>query len=223
MAALIVNLTWIQVVDARALQNHAANTRNLAEQARADRGSILTRDGVVLAESEQVARGTYERVYPKHELRRPHRRLLQHALRPSRHRGRRERRARRRQARLRDLGRRGRRRGRALGARQRRRAHDRQPRAEGRREGARRAQRRVRRARPPHRRGSRRRREPRLRPRHDRPELGRAEHRPERPAGGPLAQRALRAGLHVQGRDAHRRARHRRRDARPTRSPVPAR
>ncbi len=65
MAALIINLTWVQVVDARALQNHAANTRYLAEQARDDRGSILTRDGVVLAESRPQGRGTYERVYPK--------------------------------------------------------------------------------------------------------------------------------------------------------------
>ncbi len=65
MAALIVNLTWIQVVQARTLQNHAANTRGLAAQAKADRGSILTRDGVVLAESERVSRGTYERRYPK--------------------------------------------------------------------------------------------------------------------------------------------------------------
>ena len=65
MAALVVNLTWIQVIEARALQNNPANTRNLAEQARSDRGSILTRDGIVLAESKQTGRGTYERVYPK--------------------------------------------------------------------------------------------------------------------------------------------------------------
>ena len=68
MAALIVNLTWIQVVQARTLQNHTANTRNLAEQARNDRGSILTRDDVVLAESRQASRNTFERVYPKHEF-----------------------------------------------------------------------------------------------------------------------------------------------------------
>ena len=68
MAALIGNLTWIQVVDARALANNPANTRNLAEEARQDRGRILTRDGVVLAESKQTARGIYQRVYPKHSL-----------------------------------------------------------------------------------------------------------------------------------------------------------
>lgn len=66
LAALVVNLTWIQTVDARALQNHPANTRYLAEQARDDRGSIITRDGTVLAESRQASRGTYQRVYPKH-------------------------------------------------------------------------------------------------------------------------------------------------------------
>jgi cell division protein FtsW (lipid II flippase)/cell division protein FtsI/penicillin-binding protein 2 len=68
LAALIVNLTWIQVVDARAIANNPANTRYLAQQARAERGSILTRDGAVLAESRPAGRGTYERVYPEHEL-----------------------------------------------------------------------------------------------------------------------------------------------------------
>ncbi len=67
MAALVVNLTWIQVVDARALQNNPANTRNLAQQARDDRGAILTRDGVTLAESKRAGR-VYERSYPKHDL-----------------------------------------------------------------------------------------------------------------------------------------------------------
>jgi peptidoglycan glycosyltransferase len=68
MAALIVNLTWIQVVNARALQNNPTNTRYLAEQARADRGSILTRDGVALAESRPIGRSTFKRVYPKRSL-----------------------------------------------------------------------------------------------------------------------------------------------------------
>ena len=47
------------------LQNNAANTRNLAAEARSDRGAILTRDGVVLAQSEPLGNGTYKRVYPK--------------------------------------------------------------------------------------------------------------------------------------------------------------
>lgn len=65
LAVLVANLTWIQVVQARSLANHAANTRNLAEQARSDRGSILTRDDVVLAESVPVGRSVYERQYPQ--------------------------------------------------------------------------------------------------------------------------------------------------------------
>jgi peptidoglycan glycosyltransferase len=68
MAALIANLTWIQVVDARALTNNPANSRNLAQQARQDRGAIVTRDGVALARSKQTGRGTYQRVYPRHTL-----------------------------------------------------------------------------------------------------------------------------------------------------------
>ncbi len=65
MTILVVNLTWIQVIDARSLRNHAANTRGLAQEARQDRGAILTRDGVVLAESKPTGKGTFKRVYPK--------------------------------------------------------------------------------------------------------------------------------------------------------------
>ena len=68
LSALIVNLTWIQVVDARTLRNHAANSRGLAAAARQDRGSILTRDGVVLAESKPTGRGTFKRTYPQGTL-----------------------------------------------------------------------------------------------------------------------------------------------------------
>ncbi|HET6350613.1 MAG TPA: FtsW/RodA/SpoVE family cell cycle protein [Coriobacteriia bacterium] len=64
LVALVANLSWIQVVQARNLQNNAHNTRGLAEQARQDRGSILTRDGVVLAESVPDGRTTYRRTYP---------------------------------------------------------------------------------------------------------------------------------------------------------------
>ncbi len=63
LAALVVNLTWIQVVQARSLQNHTANTRGIAEQARQDRGSIITRDGTVLAESVPDGR-EFKRTYP---------------------------------------------------------------------------------------------------------------------------------------------------------------
>ena len=67
LAALIVNLTWIQVVQARALNNHVANTRELAQEIRSPRGSIVTADSTVLAES--VAEGDiYRRRYPQGSL-----------------------------------------------------------------------------------------------------------------------------------------------------------
>ena len=68
LAALIVNLTWIQVVDASTLQNHVANTRGLEKERRSARGMILSRDGVVLAESIQQSDGTYLRSYPQESL-----------------------------------------------------------------------------------------------------------------------------------------------------------
>ncbi len=67
LVALVANLTSIQVVQAGALANNPANTRNLAEQARQDRGSILTRDDVVLAESVPVGR-VFAREYPQGAL-----------------------------------------------------------------------------------------------------------------------------------------------------------
>ncbi|MBE0477180.1 MAG: FtsW/RodA/SpoVE family cell cycle protein [Coriobacteriia bacterium] len=67
IVALVVNLTYIQVVAAPALAAHPANTRYLAEEARQPRGAILTADGVVLAES--VPDGDhYRRVYPAGRL-----------------------------------------------------------------------------------------------------------------------------------------------------------
>ncbi len=68
LVALVLNLTWIQVVEARDLRNHPANTRNLAVQARTDRGAIVTRDGVTLAESVPVGRNVFRRAYPKGEF-----------------------------------------------------------------------------------------------------------------------------------------------------------
>ncbi len=78
IAALVVNLSWVQVVQANALNNHAGNTRNLAKEARNPRGSILTSDNVILAESvpETDANSakstanpgrdiTYKRTYPQ--------------------------------------------------------------------------------------------------------------------------------------------------------------
>ena len=75
MIALLGNLTWLQVVNARTLNNHPQNTRNLVEEAQNPRGAILTADGVVLANSLPVETpGTgsrsiiYERTYPEGTL-----------------------------------------------------------------------------------------------------------------------------------------------------------
>jgi len=61
---LIGNLTWIQVASAETLKNNPYNTRSLAEERRVARGSILSADNVVLAESAPVGDGTYTRIYP---------------------------------------------------------------------------------------------------------------------------------------------------------------
>jgi cell division protein FtsW (lipid II flippase)/cell division protein FtsI/penicillin-binding protein 2 len=63
-AALVANLTWLQVVDAQALNSDARNTRNLAKEARAERGAIVTSDGTVLARSVRGSDGFFKRTYP---------------------------------------------------------------------------------------------------------------------------------------------------------------
>ncbi|GAB4279870.1 MAG: hypothetical protein Kow0056_13610 [Coriobacteriia bacterium] len=67
VAALLVNLTYVQVVAASDLNSHEANTRGLAEELSLERGSILTADGVVLAESVPAG-GRYRREYPEGDL-----------------------------------------------------------------------------------------------------------------------------------------------------------
>ncbi len=67
VAALVVNLTWIQVIEADALAANPANTRGLAKELRAERGAILTRDGVVLARSIPSG-GIFRRTYPAGSL-----------------------------------------------------------------------------------------------------------------------------------------------------------
>ncbi len=63
LVALVVNLTYIQVVAAPALAANRYNTRGLAEELRQQRGSILTNDGVALARS--VPSGdAFRRTYP---------------------------------------------------------------------------------------------------------------------------------------------------------------
>lgn len=62
MAALITNLTYVQVITAGQLAANPANTRGLTAEARQERGAIITADGVVLADS--VLEGeTYTRRY----------------------------------------------------------------------------------------------------------------------------------------------------------------
>ena len=68
IGAVLVNLTWIQTVRADSLQNNPYNTRDLAAEMRVARGSILSADGVVLAESIRNDDGTYRRVYPQGTL-----------------------------------------------------------------------------------------------------------------------------------------------------------
>ena len=67
-AALIANLTWIQVVRADEIQNMSGNNHTLQKQAEQERGAIITSDNVVLAESKQQKDGTYKRVYPQGTL-----------------------------------------------------------------------------------------------------------------------------------------------------------
>lgn len=67
ITALIANLTYIQVVAANDLRQHPANTRGLAQEQRSPRGSIVSADGVVLAESV-LSDGVYSRSYPQGAL-----------------------------------------------------------------------------------------------------------------------------------------------------------
>jgi peptidoglycan glycosyltransferase len=63
VSALVVNLTYIQVVRAEALAADSLNTRWLAEELRQERGAIITDDGVVLAESVPLG-AEFARIYP---------------------------------------------------------------------------------------------------------------------------------------------------------------
>lgn len=64
-AALIGNLTYIQVVNAQTIQDMPGNNHTLARSAYVQRGAIITSDGVTLAESVPTEDGTFERVYPQ--------------------------------------------------------------------------------------------------------------------------------------------------------------
>ncbi|MDO9555992.1 MAG: FtsW/RodA/SpoVE family cell cycle protein [Coriobacteriia bacterium] len=63
LVALIANLTYLQVFAADALAANPANTRQLAEELRQERGAIITSDGMTLAESVPDG-AVFSRSYP---------------------------------------------------------------------------------------------------------------------------------------------------------------
>ena len=67
-AVLIGNLTYVQVIKASEYQNMGINNHTSARSKYIKRGSIITSDGVTLAESIQQADGTYARSYPNGNL-----------------------------------------------------------------------------------------------------------------------------------------------------------
>lgn len=67
-AVLIANLTYVQEVDAQRIRELPTNNHTIARSAYAQRGAIITSDGVTLAESVLQADGTYARSYPQGSL-----------------------------------------------------------------------------------------------------------------------------------------------------------
>ncbi len=65
--ALVANLTWWMVINADNIQQMPGNGHTLAKQAEAERGTISTYDGVVLAQSVEED-GHFKRVYPAGDL-----------------------------------------------------------------------------------------------------------------------------------------------------------
>ena len=63
-AILIGNLTYVQVIKAKDYQDMPTNNHTIARSKYIQRGSIITSDGVTLAESLQQEDGTYARSYP---------------------------------------------------------------------------------------------------------------------------------------------------------------
>jgi peptidoglycan glycosyltransferase len=64
-AALIANLTYHMIVEAPAVRALPSNGHVLAAEQKAQRGSIITADGKVLAKSEPDGSGGYNRSYPQ--------------------------------------------------------------------------------------------------------------------------------------------------------------
>ena len=67
-ALLVANLTLIMVVQAKDYQAMPGNNHTIAKQLNVKRGSILTSDGVTLAESDEAEGGGYVRDYPAGDL-----------------------------------------------------------------------------------------------------------------------------------------------------------
>ncbi len=67
-AILIGNLTYVQVIKAKDYQDMPTNNHTIARSKYIQRGSIITNDGVTLAESLQQEDGTYVRSYPNGNL-----------------------------------------------------------------------------------------------------------------------------------------------------------
>ncbi len=67
-AVLIGNITYIQVIKASEYQDMPSNNHTINKARYIKRGSIITADGLTLAESVQQADGTYARSYPNGNL-----------------------------------------------------------------------------------------------------------------------------------------------------------
>ena len=63
-AVLVANLTYLMIIKAPEYQAMPSNNHTLARQAKMERGTISTVDGVVLAQSVRQDDGSYEREYP---------------------------------------------------------------------------------------------------------------------------------------------------------------
>jgi peptidoglycan glycosyltransferase len=68
--ALVLQLTWVQVVSAPKLKVEPTNTRAIQEEMQVERGSIISAEGVVLADNKNVG-GYFYREYPQGSLTAP--------------------------------------------------------------------------------------------------------------------------------------------------------
>ena len=62
--ALVLQLTYVQVIDAPKLKIEPTNTRAIQEEMQIERGKIYSADGVLLADNIKMG-DDYERTYPK--------------------------------------------------------------------------------------------------------------------------------------------------------------